>query len=173
MEFTVKDSGKRESFATGAVRDTEDGKPRIDLILKWLPIEALERIARHYEAGAAKYGPDNWKQGIPESRCLSSALRHLYQYSRGERDEDHLAATAFNVLAILYFQAKGLQGGEGAFDSRCVNRKCGTEFSWRSSAQDKEPRPCYGLGVEKGHCPACNDHTYSDLVQKEYEKHHA
>jgi hypothetical protein len=31
-EYITKDSGERQSFETGMVRDTQDGKPRIDLI---------------------------------------------------------------------------------------------------------------------------------------------
>lgn len=36
MAFTTKDSGKRIDFATGSRRDTEDGKPRFDLIGTWM-----------------------------------------------------------------------------------------------------------------------------------------
>lgn len=100
----VKDSGKRESFPTGAVRDTEEGKPRIDLFLKYVPIGAINRIATHYVNGARKYGDHNWQKGIPTSRCISSAFRHLYQYLIGDRTEDHLAAVCFNVIAILYWE---------------------------------------------------------------------
>lgn len=100
----VKDSGVRESFLTGAVRDTEEGKPRIDLLLKYVPMTALMRITQHYVNGAKKYGDHNWQKGIPASRCISSAFRHLYQYLIGDRGEDHLSAVCFNVIAILHWE---------------------------------------------------------------------
>ena len=105
--FQIEDSGKRESFGTGAVRDPEDGKLRLDLIFKYLPMEALVRVAEHYDKGALKYQADNWRKGIPVSRCFSSALRHLYQFGEGRSDEDHLAAVIFNVLAIIQYQEVG------------------------------------------------------------------
>ena len=98
-EYTaVKDSGAREEFPTGSVRDTQEGKGRFDLI----DPHAMLRLARHYENGAKKYGDRNWEKGQPSSRYLSSAIRHLFKYLAGMRDEDHLAAAAWNVFAILH-----------------------------------------------------------------------
>lgn len=94
---TIKDSGVRESFDTGSVRDTREGKGRYDL----LPARALRRIARHFEAGAKKYGDNNWLKGQPISRYMDSALRHAFNHLQGERDEDHLAAAAWNILAAM------------------------------------------------------------------------
>jgi hypothetical protein len=97
---TVEDSGKREEQGTGAVRDTQDGKPRYDLI----PVTALRRLAYHYANGAKKYGDRNWEKGIPASRCLASAERHLFQYVEGDDSEDHLSALIFNIMAILHWE---------------------------------------------------------------------
>lgn len=94
----VKDSGTRESFETGSKRDTRVGKGRYDL---FSPI-AMSRLARHYENGAAKYGDRNWEKGQPQSRFMDSALRHLYKHLGGARDEDHLSAAAWNVLAMIH-----------------------------------------------------------------------
>jgi hypothetical protein len=96
----VKDSGKREKFATGSVRDTQVGKGRYDLIT---PI-GLRRLAQHYENGAHKYGDRNWERGQPCSRYLNSALRHLQNILEGDDSEDHLAASAWNVFAIIHTQ---------------------------------------------------------------------
>lgn len=103
----VKDSGKRQSFDTGAVRDTEEGKPRLDLMFKYLPMTALMRVTQHYVNGAKKYGDHNWQKGIPSSRCISSAFRHLYQYFTGDRSEDHLSAVIFNIFAIIHWEETG------------------------------------------------------------------
>lgn len=96
----LHDSGERQEFDTGAVRDPQQGKGRYDLISPY----ALKRLALHYEAGAAKYDDRNWEQGIPASRCFSSAVRHLFQWLAGQRDEDHLAAAAWNIFAIIHFE---------------------------------------------------------------------
>lgn len=97
-EFQLKDSGERQTFVTGAVRDCQAGKGRFDLIS---PI-ALERLARWYEMGAAKYEARNWEKGIPTGRCMDSALRHLNKHRLGHRDEDHLAAALWNIVAIIH-----------------------------------------------------------------------
>ncbi len=92
----IKDSGKRERFATGSRRDTREGKGRYDL----LPCRAMRRLARHFEAGARKYGDRNWEKGQPLSRYMDSALRHAFAYLEGKRDEDHLIAAAWNLLCL-------------------------------------------------------------------------
>lgn len=97
----LHDSGERQQFNTGAVRDPAKGKGRYDLISP----HALKRLALHYEAGAEKYADRNWEKGIPMSRCFSSAVRHLFQWLAGMRNEDHLAAAAWNVFAIMHFEA--------------------------------------------------------------------
>jgi hypothetical protein len=94
----VKDSGQRQEFETGSRRDTRVGKGRYDLLS---PL-ALRRIARHFESGSVKYGDRNWEKGQPQSRYLDSALRHLFTYLEGKRDEDHLAAAAWNVLCMIH-----------------------------------------------------------------------
>lgn len=95
---SVKDSGTHEEFPTGSKRDTREGKGRYDLIT---PI-GLKRLAVHYENGAKKYGDHNWEKGQPVSRYLDSAARHLYQYLAGQREEDHLAAVAWNAFAAIH-----------------------------------------------------------------------
>lgn len=103
---TVKDSGVRESFDTGSVRDSRAGKGRYDL----LPTRAIRRVARHFEAGAAKYGDRNWEKGQPISRYLDSALRHTFNHLEGQRDEDHLAAAAWNILAAIETEVRIADG---------------------------------------------------------------
>jgi hypothetical protein len=99
--YVTKDSGERENFDTGARRDTQEGKPRYDLI----PPKALERLAGLYARGAEKYGDRNWEKGIPVQRNLASLERHLQQWKMGEIDEDHLAAVAWNAFAIMHYEA--------------------------------------------------------------------
>lgn len=93
----VVDSGKRQEFETGSRRDSRIGKGRFDL----LPPYAITRLAIHFENGSNKYGDGNYLKGQPTSRYMESALRHLFKYIAGSRDEDHLAAAAWNILAII------------------------------------------------------------------------
>ncbi len=95
---SVQDSGERQDFDTGSVRDSRAGKGRFDLI----PSYSLKRLAQHFENGAVKYGDRNWQKGQPLSRYLDSAVRHLYAYLGGSRDEDHLAAVAWNSFALIW-----------------------------------------------------------------------
>lgn len=98
--FKLKDSGERETFYTGAVRDSETGKGRFDLI----PTQLLFRLAKHYERGSVKYCDRNWEKGMSVSRCMDSALRHLTKYIAGWNDEPHLDAAIWNLAAIMFYE---------------------------------------------------------------------
>jgi hypothetical protein len=102
----VKDSGERQEFSTGARRDTQTGKGRFDL----LPVNAMFRLAKHFENGAVKYGDSNWLKGIPLSRYLDSLLRHTFKLAGGLEDEDHLAAIIWNAMCLLETQELIRQG---------------------------------------------------------------
>ena len=108
-DFIIKDSGKRAEFVTGSVRDTEEGKGRFDL----LPYEALKRLALQYQKGAQKYAPRNWEKGQSMSRTVSSMSRHANQYLAGDRDEDHLAAAAWNAFALMTYEERMKAGTLG------------------------------------------------------------
>jgi hypothetical protein len=94
----VKDSGSRQQFHTGSKRDTNEGKPRFDLIT---PI-GLHRLAMHYANGAKKYGDRNWEKGQPLSRYIESAERHLFKMKLGYTDEDHESALVWNILGYIH-----------------------------------------------------------------------
>lgn len=150
---TIKDSGNRTEFETGAVRDIQQGKGRFDLMpldvmsevfavefadefeecsiayvlgdvagfqrtgdRRWLciaiahysqavhvPLPALMLdVARHFENGALKYGEHNWEKGIPISRYIDSAVRHLMKDCDCETDEDHAAAFVWNCMCAAW-----------------------------------------------------------------------
>ena len=97
----MHDSGKRETYATGAERDPSPGKPRPELISPVL----IDRIGQCLATGAEKYSPRNWERGIPLSRHVASLLRHLNAWQDGDRcagGEDHLAALACNVMFLIH-----------------------------------------------------------------------
>lgn len=93
-------SDKQDEFESGAVKSSNEGRGRFDLISPYF----LRRLAIKMEAGASKVGERNWEKGIPPERCLNSCLRHLTQYMMGMRDEDHLGAAAFWVQALIHYE---------------------------------------------------------------------
>ena len=55
--MNIKDSGTRSDFNTGAVRDGQEGKGRMDL----LPVRAVIEVSKIFEGGAKRYKPRNWE----------------------------------------------------------------------------------------------------------------
>ena len=102
----IKDSGMLENFETGAVRDTQVGKPRPDLISPF----ATERLGAWLALGAQRYDERNWESGMPFSRVLASLERHLTSYKQGCKDEDHLVAIACNAMFLLHYE-EGIKRG--------------------------------------------------------------
>jgi hypothetical protein len=100
VNYITRDSGEREEFESGAKRDTQENKPRYDLI----PPGPLKRLADLYARGAVKYDDHNWTKGMPTSRFMASLMRHLEQYRAGDREEDHLAGVVWNAFCIMYFE---------------------------------------------------------------------
>lgn len=103
--FQTKDSGKREEFTSGMVRDTQDDKPRYDLVDRAM----LKRWAELMGRGAKKYGDNNWRKasGEPElQRFEASAFRHLMQWLDGDTTEDHASAVFFNIAGAEMVKEK-------------------------------------------------------------------
>lgn len=134
----IKDSGERREFATGAVRDIQEGKGRCDLMpldvvanylsnetirmisefqrtsdIEWLylvlgsleysePYTVTLEVAKHFEAGAQKYGEYNWQKGIPTHCYIDSAVRHYLKWMRGDSDEPHDRAFVWNILCCIW-----------------------------------------------------------------------
>jgi len=111
----TKDSGQRANYGNGGVRDTQEGKARIDLLLpETVPYDEqlLTRWAQLMARGAEKYTDRNWEQFSDRAaldRAKSSALRHMIQWASDETDEDHAAAVCFNLMAAEYI--KGVLDG--------------------------------------------------------------
>lgn len=111
-KFVTKDSGKREEYPSGMRRDTQENKPRWDLLfVPGVPYEAqpLYRVAALMQRGAEKYGDHNWTLANSEeelARFRASAARHFAQWMSGEKDEDHMAAVWFNLQAHAVLEWK-------------------------------------------------------------------
>lgn len=104
----LKDSGERVVNEAGFTKEPDDGRPDLSWLfevqgIELVPRELIERVALHYARGAQKYAPDNWRKGTDEgalARFRRSLTRHIFQWFRGETDEDHAAAITFNVWAV-------------------------------------------------------------------------
>ena len=95
----IKDSGNRREFDSGALRDMEGNKGRMDLLM-W---QGIIELSKHCEQGAIKYGPNNVDKGIPFSSLIDSGARHLAKFIAGEDDENHLVAACWNLMWALEF----------------------------------------------------------------------
>lgn len=112
MTFKTLDSGKRKVFSTGMQRDLNTGKPMFSLINPLsMPYNEtlLYRWAMLMTRGAEKYNSRNWEKAATVEELMrfrDSAERHFRQALDGEIDEDHFAATLFNLNGMVYLMWK-------------------------------------------------------------------
>lgn len=92
---------------------TNDGDPEhlicaLQIVAKgngypWLSISSmLLDVAKHFEAGAKKYGEWNWQKGIPTHCYIDSAVRHFLKCACGYNDEPHDRAFVWNILCCIW-----------------------------------------------------------------------
>ena len=109
--WITKDSGERQHFDSGMVRDVTTGKTA------WHKVTdgpMLQRWAELLTRGAEKYPDDedgsaNWMKAEGQAeyqRFRQSAFRHFIQWFNGDTDEDHAAAVFFNVNGAEFTKAK-------------------------------------------------------------------
>lgn len=118
----VQDSGQLRTFATGATRDTAEGKSE-----PWGFTSALaeqrfcEYMHRHRQQSDGELrDSDNWKKGIPADAYKHSLSRHVqdlrlilegYPSQAREADlEEVLCAILFNVQGLLHEAVKARTG---------------------------------------------------------------
>lgn len=66
------------------------------------PQTMLLETAKHFEAGAIKYGEYNWQKGIPLKSYIDSTIRHYLKWLRGDKDEPHDRAFCWNILCAIW-----------------------------------------------------------------------
>lgn len=59
-------------------------------------------VAKQYEDGGKKYDDRNWEKGIQVHCYIDSGVRHLLKYLRGDTDEPHDRAFAWNILCAIW-----------------------------------------------------------------------
>jgi hypothetical protein len=87
-----------------ALREPKDAKIRYDLI----PLDQLERLAKHYTTGALIHWERNRESGDLEFAewCRQSAFRHFISRMNKESDEDHASACVWNIFAYEHLIKK-------------------------------------------------------------------
>jgi hypothetical protein len=103
------------TFATGATRNTEDGKPDFEGFLSPLSLAEFGRyMASHQKQADGKLrDSDNWQKGIPKSAYMKSLWRHLvavWTLHRGfpmPPDEQGRPVTLETALSAIMFNAQG------------------------------------------------------------------
>lgn len=85
------------------------GKVRLDL----LPPAWTWALAQVMTKGAEKYAPRNWEKGMPWSKVVGPMLRHAFKWLSGEIYDPetgchHLAMVAWNALALMTYQSRGI-----------------------------------------------------------------
>lgn len=73
-----------------------------------LPHGALGQLARHYNAGAAKYAAHNWAAGMQWSLAFSASQRHLHAFWGGEdfdpeMGSPHIVAGVWHMFSLIEF----------------------------------------------------------------------
>ncbi len=86
-------------YESGASRGADAEGTRYDLIT---PI-GLRRLAERYALGAKNHGDRNWEAGFPKGVVMNHLLRHIELYRAGDRSDDHLAAAAWGLFALMHF----------------------------------------------------------------------
>ena len=102
----VKDSGQRIEFPSGMRRDVTGEKIDYSLVMDG---PMFKRWAAHLTKGAKKYDKRNWMKASGQEeldRFRESALRHFVQWYYIDIDEDHAAATFFNMNGAEYTKGR-------------------------------------------------------------------
>ena len=97
---------KITKFKSGAIRDSQEGKPDFTETISWT---AFNRYAKYMTGKKSKYGSGNFKKGIETWSYEQSLIRHIDKYMRNkyengndEKNEDHLSAIVFNAFGIIH-----------------------------------------------------------------------
>lgn len=79
-----------------------DNNKLIERNINGIVYSSILDLARHFEAGARKYGDNNWRKGIPVNVFIDSAIRHFCKFMRGDTDEPHDIAFMWNVICCIW-----------------------------------------------------------------------
>ncbi len=85
---------------TEKANKADEGKVPLDLISSI----ALMELGKVLQMGARKYDAHNWRKGLPWSRIIAAAMRHLVAYNGGEtRDPESGLSHAAHAMCCFMF----------------------------------------------------------------------
>lgn len=94
----------KETFTSGATRDSQKGKLRYDLV----PMIALKRLVQVYTRGCETHTDRNWEKGIEFQRMIGSIDRHWNNWKmRGKPaqvTDDDLAQASWGMFGLMWFE---------------------------------------------------------------------
>jgi hypothetical protein len=134
----------------GTNKDTKNKPP-----LHFLPRDGLVATAQAMEFGAKKYDAWSYRKGIPFCDLIGGALRHINAWKEREDLDDesglsHLAHAAFNILALLHYEADpDLYSG---FDNRPLSRLDQLKVIEEKEKEKKELDACQKVINEELSC---------------------
>jgi len=99
-ERVVDEAAGKVRFPGGATRSSDAEDVRFDLI----PPLGLRRLAARYALGAQAHGERNWEAGMPAGDVVNHLYRHLNLWMAGDNRDDHLAAIAWGIFALMTFE---------------------------------------------------------------------
>ena len=107
---------KITKFASGAIRDSQEGKESYGETISWIGLKAY---AQYMTGKKSKYGTGNFKKGISADSYEESLMRHYQKYMSNkyeggncEPDEDHLSAILFNAFGLIHEREKAKLNGK-------------------------------------------------------------
>ena len=83
----------------------DEGKPQLSL----LPFEALAEAAQAFAFGAARYGRQNYTKGMPVTRPVDAALRHISKWANGEDIDPDSGCTHLGCALASLMMAVAIQ----------------------------------------------------------------
>lgn len=110
LTMTIRLEGQEDCYVVDATTESECLKNLLGLCKKLsstFPIHQRMDSSMKELYVEVVSGDRNWEKGMPFSRYVDSAKRHLDQFVMGMTDEDHLAAACWNLIAIMHHQELG------------------------------------------------------------------
>lgn len=114
--------------------------------LDWslMPWDAIQEVMMTMHYGAVKYEERNWEKGNSYNKYYSAAMRHMMawhmgqDFDEGESECHHLAQAAFNLLALLAWQMRGVGEDDRPIYKNVINTPTAQELTNRALEYKKQ-----------------------------------
>ncbi len=139
QEYETKDSGKREQFASGMKRDTQDGKLRVDLAFDGPALRILFREGPKGDAGLAMC--DWYDEALAGHSAPDELLRVLRLIAAYEGGMGVLIGRYAGVMtrgAVKYTARNWMQADGQAEADRFISSACRHFLQWYRGDKDED-----------------------------------